>query len=91
MPQVDVTAFLQGVSNAHDEKPYLVDEQLYVLICQAVHNISFAGPVKRQVCNYNALLRTLASIHGDWLELSTLWSYLGESLQSGLCVAKQEQ
>lgn len=84
--QIDVTAMLQGLGDARDKNE--VSENFADKIYSAVREISYRGPVGRQVCDYDKLLMALSAIEPEyWIEASMLWKRLGNSLSSGITVA----
>lgn len=84
--QVDITALLQGIYDARNDKkisPEFANEIIVI-----VREITYSGPVRRPVCDYDKLLIELSKIETErWWQLSFLWKYLGDSLSSGITAA----
>jgi hypothetical protein len=91
--QIDVVAMIQGVFDAGQAGE--ISQRFADDVRDAIRTVSYPGPVRRSVCDYDKLLVALAAVEpGDSvrpefraLELGQLWRRLGPSLASGLTVA----
>lgn len=87
--RIDKTAFCQGVINAETE--HVICRDLATKIYNAVHSISYRGPVGRSVCDYDKLLVELSKIEAPWIEWSLMWKHLGEWMSSGISVGADQE
>ena len=84
---VDVVAMLQGIHNArHDKK---IPQSMHSAIVHAIVAVAKSGPVGRAEIDHGVMLRELAGIESfPALYWADLWPYLGDSIASGISVAR---
>lgn len=85
---VDVTALMQGVWDARDDKKIsqVFSKRIWIAVCE----VAYRGKTGRRVCDYDRLLVALSTIKPDhWIELVRLWEYLPPSLSSAISVGQK--